>query len=53
MARRSVGNRAAFGGFATVMGLILSFSDGYMKPAGVVLLIIGLISLFFAFYRMR
>ena len=46
-------SRAAVGGFMTVTGFIMLFYGGWFKVIGILMLIGGLLSIFFAFYRLR
>jgi len=52
MGRHSSGNRAAFGGYLSVIGLIVMFSfSGWGRVGGAVMIIGGILSIILAFYR--
>jgi membrane-bound ClpP family serine protease len=53
MARHASGNRAALGGMMSVIGFFMLFMEGYLRIAGLLIMLFGLVSIFFAFVRPR
>ena len=53
MGEHSAGNRAALGGISLAIGFMLLFMEGWMRVIGILMLLGGLVSIFFAFFRAR